>query len=100
MCPLLRCSSGEEVEVDWGAPMAWGWPFLLRLAAAHRRRQPRLAPPGSASAGAVETSPLASLPTTGVCSSLCIVQTFGRRYTRLRQGMLSSASLCTIGVCY
>ena len=32
-----RSNSGE-CELDWGAHMAWGWPFLLRLAAARRRR--------------------------------------------------------------
>ena len=45
--------------------MAWGWPFLLRLAAAHRRRQPRRAPPGTTS-GLMDTPSLASLPSTGV----------------------------------
>ena len=50
--------------MDWGAPMAWGWPFLLRLAAAHRRRRERLVPPGTAS-GEAETPSLASLPSTG-----------------------------------
>lgn len=41
-CAFLICRSKEEL--DWGAPMAWGWPFLLRLAAAHRRRRHRSNP--------------------------------------------------------
>lgn len=34
----VLCSNSGQCELDWGAPMAWGWPFLLRLAEARRRR--------------------------------------------------------------
>ena len=45
--------------------MAWGWPFLLRLAAAHRRRRRPPQLPATAST-ASEDSLLASLPATGL----------------------------------
>lgn len=38
MVVAVCCSNSGECELDWGANMAWGWPFLLRLAEARRRR--------------------------------------------------------------
>ena len=43
--------------------MAWGWPFLLRLAGAHRRRPRR--PQPAARSLLPAPSPSASLPVTG-----------------------------------
>ena len=58
----ILCSSGG-CDLDWGAPMAWGWPFLLRLAGAHRRRPRRPQPPARSLLPA--PPPPASLPATG-----------------------------------
>ena len=60
----MHVRSSGECDLDWGAPMAWGWPFLLRLAGAHRRRRRPLQLPATAST-ASEDSLLASLPATG-----------------------------------